>query len=253
MATTTTATLGKKNATAMSISNNDWQEAIVEHIVEETPNVKTYSFMLPKPAHHVAGQHYELQLTAGNGYQAARPYSASSTADHMPLLNLTIQHVPDGEVTTYLNEALEVGDAVEIRGPFGKFFTWTEENTQPILLIGGGSGVVPMHSILASHKVANATSEMQLIYSARTFKDIIFKEDFLKASNVTITLTQDDSGEWTGKTGRVSTALFAKTLEAFSSTPLCYVCGMNPFVSAVTDMLQELGIPVENIKTERFG
>jgi len=253
MATTTTVTLGKKNATVTSISNNDWQEAVVEQIVEETPNVKTYSFMLPKPAHHIAGQHYELQLSAANGYQAARPYSASSTADNMPLLNLTIQHVPDGEVTTYLNEALEVGDSVEIRGPFGKFFTWTEQNTQPILLIGGGSGVVPMHSILASHKVANATSEMHLIYSARTFKDIIFKDDFLKSPNVTITLTQDDSDNWTGATGRVNGELFAKTLDTFSEKPLCYVCGMNGFVSAVTDILQELGIPVENIKTERFG
>jgi len=236
-----------------STSNNEWQEAIVQRIVKETPNVKTYSFMLPTPAHHVAGQHYELQLTAGNGYQAARPYSASSTADDMPLLNLTIQHVPDGEVTTYLANNLEVGDAVEIRGPFGKFFTWTEENTQPILLIAGGSGVVPMHSILASHKAANATSEMQLVYSAHTYEDIIFKEDFLHSPNVTITLTQDDTSWWTGATGRINSELFAKTMERFSDTPTCYVCGMNPFVSAVTDMLQELGIPVENIKTERFG
>jgi len=236
-----------------SISNNDWQAAVVEKILKETPNVKTYSFMLPEPAHHVAGQHYELQLTAGNGYQAARPYSASSTADDMPLLNLTIQHVPDGEVTTYLANNLEVGDSVEIRGPFGKFFTWTEENTQPILLIAGGSGVVPMHSILASHKAADATSEMQLIYSARTFKDIIFKDDFLNSSNVTITLTQDDSGEWAGATGRINADLFAQTIKKFSTTPLCYVCGMNGFVSATTDILQELGIPVDNIKTERFG
>jgi len=246
-------TLGKKSGTVTNISNNDWQEAVVKQIIDETPNVKTYSFMLPKPAHHIAGQHYELQLTAGNGYQAARPYSASSTADAMPLLNLTIQQIPNGEVTTYLADNLEVGDSVEIRGPFGKFFTWTEENTQPILLIAGGSGVVPMHSILASHKAANAKSEMQLFYSARTFKDIIFKDDFLNMPNVTITLTQNDSDDWTGVTGRINSALFTKTLKKFSKTPLCYVCGMNGFVSATTDILQELGIPVENIKTERFG
>lgn len=237
----------------ISISNNEWQVAIVEKIIEETPNVKTYSFMLPKPAHHIAGQHYELRLSAGNGYQAARPYSASSNAQDMPLLNLTIQHVPEGEVTTYLNDSLKVKDALEIRGPFGKFFTWTEENTQPILLIGGGSGIVPLHSIFASYQVANTKSEMQLVYSARTFKDIIFKDDFLNSPNVKITLTQNDSDGWAGATGRVNTALFAKTLESFSCTPLCYVCGMNPFVSAVTDMLQELGVPIDKIKTERFG
>ena len=246
-------TLGKKSVTVTNTSNNEWQEAVVERIIKETPNVKTYSFKLPVPAHHIAGQHYELQLTAQNGYQAARPYSASSTADDMPLLNLTVQHVPDGEVSSYLYDKLEVGDAVEIRGPFGKFFTWTEETTQPILLIAGGSGVVPMHSILASHKASNATSEMQLIYSARTFEDIIFKDDFLRAPNVTTTLTQNKSTDWTGATGRINATLFKNSLDTFSETPLCYVCGMNSFVSAATDILQELGIPVENIKTERFG
>ena len=253
MAITTTATHGKKNGTVTSISNNTWQEAVIQNIVEETPNVKTYSLKLPEAVHHVAGQHYELQLTSEDGYQAARPYSAASTATNMPLLELTIQHVPDGEVSSYVYDSLQVGDSVEVRGPFGKFFTWDETNTRPILLIAGGSGVVPMRSILASHKAAGAETTMHLIYSTHSFDDIIYKPDFLETNQVTITLTKNTSSVWTGPTGRINKELFIKTLETFAQTPLCYVCGMNTFVSAATDILQELGVPVGDIKTERFG
>ena len=253
MAITTTATLGKKSAIAMNGSNNTWVAATVQKIVDETPNVKTYSFMLPYAAKHVAGQHYELQLTAENGYQAARPYSTSSTTQDMPLLELTIQKVPDGEVSSYVYDSLEVGDEVEIRGPFGKFFIWDESVTQPVLLIAGGSGVVPMCSILASHHAAKLKSKMHLIYSARTFDDIIFKDKLLDQPDATITLTKEAPSDWTGETGRVNAELFRKALEHYSETPLCYICGMSSFVSTATEILKSLGIPVENIKTERFG
>jgi ferredoxin-NADP reductase len=236
-----------------SISNNQWQNATVEKIVEETPNVKTYSFMLPAAAHHIAGQYYELQLTAENGYKAARPYSTSSTAQDMPLLELTIQLVPDGEVSPYVYSSLEVGDEVEVRGPFGKFFIWDDSITQPVLLIAGGSGVVPMCSMLASHKAAEAKTDMRLIYSARTFEDIIYKHKLLGQPEVTITLTKEAPNDWQGPTGRINAELLKKVLKDFSETPLCYVCGMSSFVSAATELLQELNVPVENIKTERFG
>jgi ferredoxin-NADP reductase len=235
------------------ISNNEWAPAIVEKIIQESPNVKTYSFKLPSAAHHVAGQHYELQLTAENGYQAARPYSAASTAENMPLLELTIQHVPDGEVSSYIYNSLEVGDDVEIRGPFGKFFVWDASITQPILLIAGGSGVVPMRSMLASHKTSQSQSKMKLIYSARTYEDIIYKEELIDQPNTTITLTKKVPENWSGDKGRISTELFKKVLDDFVETPLCYICGMSSFVSAASNILQNLNIPIENIKTERFG
>jgi len=253
MATTITVTPGKKNVTVTNISNNEWVEAKVESIVQETPDVKTYSFALPQPAHHKAGQHFELRLTAPNGYQAARPYSASSSSKNMPQLELTIQHVPDGEVSSYLFNTLEIGDSVEVRGPFGKFFTWDESIAQPILLIAGGSGVVPMHSIFTTHQLSNASSEMQLIYSARMFENIIFKDDFLNKDAITITLTQDAPSDWHGATGRINQQLFDQVLERFTDTPLCYVCGMSSFVSVATDLLQKNGVPIENIKTERFA
>lgn len=236
-----------------NISNNDWIAAKVERIIEETPNVKTYSFKLPVPAHHIAGQHYELQLGAENGYKAARPYSAASAAQGMPLVELTVQKVPDGEVSEYLYDALKIGDEVEIRGPFGKFFTWDDSITQPTLLIAGGSGVVPMHSILASHAALQSDSKIHLVYSARTSNDIIYKELFKNNPQVTITLTKEMPALWNGAQGRINTELFKKVLEQFDDFPLCYVCGMSSFVSTATDILQELNIPIENIKTERFG
>ncbi len=246
-------TLGKKSAIVTSISNNQWLPAEVMRIVEETPNVKTYSFKLPHAANHVAGQHYELQLTAANGYQAARPYSAASTARNMPLLDLTIQHVPDGEVSSYIYDSLKVGDKVEIRGPFGKFFVWEPEVAEPILLIAGGSGVVPMHSMLQSHTSSQSPIKMHLLYSARTYENIIYKNELLNSPNTTITLTQNDTEDWQGHTGRIDTALLKATLNSFETSPLCFICGMSSFVGSVSDALQSLGIPTDKIKTERFG
>ena len=236
-----------------NISNNQWLSATVVRIVEETQNVKTYSFKLPYATNHIAGQHYELRLTAENGYQAARPYSAASTAQNMPLLELTIQHVPDGEVSSYVNETLNVGDTVEIRGPFGKFFVWDSSITEPVLLIAGGSGVVPMRSVLESHTVSQTTSKMHLVYSARTYENIIYKDKLLDSSDTTITLTQDSPEDWKGATGRIDISLLKQVLDAYETPPLCYVCGMSSFVGAVSDVLQALDIPIDKIKTERFG
>lgn len=234
-------------------SNNQWHAAKVVKIVEETPNVKTFSFELPYPANHVAGQHYELQLTAENGYQAARPYSAASTAKNMPLLELTIQRVPDGEVSPYVYDSLEIGDEVEIRGPFGKFFVWDDSITEPVLLVGGGSGVVPLRSMLESHQASGSETQMHLVYSARTYDDIIYKDAMLTSKETTITLTQNTSKDWKGATGRIDAALLKKALDTYESTPVCFVCGMSSFVGAISDALQSIGVPMENIKTERFG
>jgi len=253
MATITTAILGKKNVTAMSISNNDWVDATVEKIVIETPSVKTFTFKLPHAMHNIAGQHYELRLTATNGYQAARPYSSASAMANSDLLELTIQHVPGGEVTSYLHSQLKVGDPIQARGPFGKFFVWEPTMEESIFLIAGGAGVVPMHSIITSHRDSGSTAEMKLLYSARTFDDIIYKDDFLTAPTVEITLTKNQPADWHGRQGRINQAAIKEILDGFSQTPSIYICGMSPFVNAVTDGLLALGISPATIKTERFN
>jgi ferredoxin-NADP reductase len=244
---------GKKSGIVTSISNNQWLAAKVVNVTQESLNAKTYSFELPQGAHHIAGQHYELRLTAENGYQAARPYSAASTAHHMPLLELTIERVTNGEVSTYVYDSLQVGDMVEIRGPFGKFFIWTSTITDPVLLIGGGSGIVPLHAMFTSHAASNSTAKMHLLYSARSYENILYKDELLDSAKATITLTQDHPPDWQGEVGRIDKQLIKETLDSYVTLPLCYICGMSSFVGSISDILQEFQVPTDNIKTERFG
>ncbi|MDB5162550.1 MAG: oxidoreductase FAD-binding region, partial [Candidatus Saccharibacteria bacterium] len=183
----------------------------------------------------------------------ARPYSAASTAHNMPLLELTIQHVPDGEVSSYVNNALEIGDTVEIRGPFGKFFVWDPTIVEPMLLIAGGSGIVPMRSMLESHTASQSSAKMHLVYSARTYENIIYKDELVDSPDTTITLTQNDTEDWQGATGRINALLLQKVLDSYETPPLCYICGMSSFVGAASDILQSLGVLTDKIKTERFG
>lgn len=234
-------------------SNNDWFEATVRSITVESPAVKTFTFDTPHPITNNAGQHYELRLTAENGYQAARLYSATKAGSGDRSLTLTIMDVPDGEVSPYVTEQLTIGDTVEIRGPFGKFFIWTAEEVKPALLIGGGSGVVPIHAIFTAHADSSSTAEMKVLYSSHTYADMLFKDVFLDSPDVTITLTRDHPKNWQGLTGRISPDMIKGILSSFENDPTCYVCGMSLFVDAVTEALQAAGIPASSIKTERFG
>lgn len=233
-------------------NNNDWFVATVKEIIEETSNVKSFRFEAPHPLTHQAGQHYELRLTAENGYQAARLYSAATPGTGTKVLELTIMDVPDGEVSLFVTTELQEGDEVEIRGPFGKFFVWTAEETRPVLLIGGGGGVVPMHAILSSHQQSGSTSPMKLLYSTRHFDDIIYRDEFIASADVTITLTKEAPAHWMGLTGRINEQMIKTIIEGLDS-PLCYICGMSPFVDAASDALVALNIPAADIKTERFG
>lgn len=253
MATTITATHGLSSGTAMTISSNQWLEAKVIDIVTESPEVKTYVLQQDQVLSHEAGQHYELRLTGEDGYQAARLYSAAPTDDEKGILRLSIQLVATGEVTPYVHDVLAVGDSVEIRGPFGRFFVWHPSDPEPILLIGGGSGVIPLAAVLQAHANAESEAPIRLLYSSRTYDDILYKEFLIDNPNVTITLTKDDPEDWQGSTGRISLELLREQLAQFDTPPICYVCGMSPFVSAINDGLQELGISLSSIRTERFG
>lgn len=233
--------------------SNDWFTATVESIIEESPAVKSFVFRTPRAINNLAGQHFELRLTAENGYQAARLYSATEPGNGDFTLKLTIMEVVNGEVSPYLHHTLEVGDEVEIRGPFGRFFTWSPEDTRPVLLIGGGSGIVPMHAILTAHEKTDAASKMKLLYSSHTYEDILYKEDFVDNPDVTITLSRQQPEGWEGKSGRITTDLIKEMVEKFSQSPVCYVCGMSAFVDAISEGLEIAGIPSTLIKTERFG
>jgi ferredoxin-NADP reductase len=222
-------------------------------VTEESPTVKTFVFKTPHPITNIAGQHYELRLTAENGYQAARLYSATKAGTGKKELSLTIMNVKDGEVSPYVSGGLKVGDEVEIRGPFGKFFIWTDEEYRPVLLVGGGSGVVPLHAIFTAHRDSRSKAEVKMLYSSHTFEDVLYKDDFLSSPDVAVTLTRNVPEDWEGLTGRVTKGMLEVIVDSFEAQPICYVCGMSLFVDAITEALQAAGIPSTSIKTERFG
>ena len=225
---------------------------MVQEIVTESPSVKSFFLQTPYPLTHDAGQHYELRLTAENGYQAARLYSAATAGDGGTILQLTIMEVPDGEVSPYVVSNLKVGDEVEVRGPFGSFFVWSPRVDRPVLLIGGGSGVIPMHAILTANRASGSSAPMKLLYSARRYEDILFKDDFTNKDDVTITLTQETATTWQGHNSRINETIVRDVLKDLQA-PLCYICGMSPFVDAASSILLGLGIPSQDIFTERFG
>lgn len=241
----------------LATESSEWFPATITQIVQETPTVKTFRFALPHPVQHLAGQHYEIRLTAPDGYQAARLYSAASVASGDNHLDLTIALLPDGEVSPYMHQIATVGTQVEIRGPLGKFFIWDPTDERPVLLVAGGSGVVPMRCILQAHAQAHSSAPIHLLYSVRTYQSIIYKHELLReqalASNTTIAVTDEFPTGWHDKTGRINQTMLQEVLAMLPSNPVCYLCGSTPFVEAIANMLVVLGIPTDNIKAERFG
>jgi ferredoxin-NADP reductase len=221
----------------------------------ETLTVQTLVLRLPHPVQHLPGQRYELRLTSADGYQAARPYSAAIPGDgSSDLLEITVAVVAEGEVSPYLFEFLHVGDQLEVRGPLGKFFVWQPSDPAPLLLIGGGSGVIPLRCIWRAHRDSQSRAPLQLLYAARDFDDIIYRDELLAdPEQVTITLSGKQPTDWAGAGGRISEELFARTLAKLPEQPQCYVCGMNAFVEVSVSLLLRLGLPASHIKTERYG
>jgi ferredoxin-NADP reductase len=249
------ATLGENNATTPTGSASTWRVAEVVDLRPETLTVQTLVLRLPHPVKHLPGQRYELRLTAADGYQAARPYSAASPGDgSTDLLEITVAVVAEGEVSPYLLERVHVSDQLEVRGPLGKFFMWRPSDPTPLLLIGGGSGVAPLRCIWQAHTASQSTAPLQLLYAARDYDDIIYRDELLAdPEHVTIALSRKQPLGWPGASGRISQQLFATALARLVDTPQCYVCGMNAFVEVSVGLLQRLGMPSSRIKTERYG
>jgi ferredoxin-NADP reductase len=223
--------------------------------VVETHRTTSLIFDLPDWPGHLAGQHVDVRLTAEDGYQAERSYSIAS-APGEEHVRITVDRLPDGEVSPFLTEELALGETIEIRGPIGGFFVWEHALGGPILLLGGGSGVVPMRSMLRHW--ANLRHEptfARLLYSVRTLDDIIYQGEFAELGalanvDVKIALTQEWPDDWRGLRGRID-----KTILESSAWPsgLTYICGPTPFVEAMSSTLVELGHDAASIKTERFG
>jgi ferredoxin-NADP reductase len=231
-----------------------WRVATAGPVTEETASVRTIELRVPGWPGHRAGQHLDLRLTAEDGYQAERSYSIAS-APGEPVA-ITVERLDDGEVSPYLTEELRPGDQLEVRGPIGGYFVWDAGKRDPLLLVGGGSGVVPLRSILRYRERAGAAVPARLLYSARSLADVIYRDElgrYRDGVQVVCTLTRSHPPGWTGHTGRVDAALLGEVAWPVSQHPLTFVCGPTSFVEAVAGTLAGLGYPPQRIKTERFG
>jgi ferredoxin-NADP reductase len=223
-----------------------WQVATVSAIKQETPHVKSFRFSLPMWMPHLPGQHYDVRLTAPDGYQAERSYSIASSPLDTGEIELTIDRLEDGEVSPYFHDVVQVGDQVELRGPFTSYFVWRGES--PLLLVGGGSGVVPLMAILRHRRRAMPEVPVRLVYSVRHADDVIYADEL--GDDALLTFTRDAPEGWTGHTGRIDAALIE---EADHGNGTAFVCGSNPFVEAATQLILGAGFDAGRIKTERFG
>ncbi len=246
-----------------------WQSAAVERVTVETYRAKTYTLRLSDPGPFLAGQHYDVRLTAPDGYQAQRSYSiASSPAESSQGIDLTVELIPDGEVSPYFHEVVEPGDVLEVRGPIGGPFTWTPDMGGPLLLVAGGSGIVPLRSILAHRNDVAPAEAALLLYSARSERDVIYGNWFdelpgaPESTAVRYTFTRSQPTGWSGYARRVDSEMLSECVRDLAQlsgddesahAPLCYVCGPTGFVESVADALLTIGIPETTIHTERFG
>ena len=237
-----------------------WQIAQVTSIVQETPRVKTLTLHLPQWIPHLPGQHYDLRLTAEDGYQAERSYSVASPPEQTGEIALTIEVIEDGEVSAYLFDGIAVGDPLEVRGPIGGYFVWKDTMAgTPLLLVGGGSGIVPLMAMLRHRTNISGTNPTTLLFSVRTPEDAIYQHELeLLAKNDThfkllFTFTRQAPPDWTGYTRRADRAMLTDVVGRFETPPNCYVCGPTSLVENVANTLADMGLSPANIRTERFG
>jgi len=234
-----------------------WLSATVAGIVSETPRVRTLELDVPGWPGHRAGQHLDVRLTAEDGYQAQRSYSIASAPDDG--VALTVERLDDGEVSPYLVDEAREGDQVEVRGPIGGYFVWDGEEPDPVLLVAGGSGVVPLMAMARHRARAGSPAPMRLLFSSRTLEDVIYREELDELGSrgdgfeVVHTLTREQPAGWTGYARRIDPELLDEVAWPVEDEPKVFVCGSTRFVDAAADGLVGLGYDPHWIRTERFG
>jgi ferredoxin-NADP reductase len=227
----------------------------VVDLVDETAAVKTIMLDLPDWAGHRAGQHVDVRLTAEDGYQVQRSYSIASAPED-PQVAITVEKLDDGEVSPYLVDELRAGDELELRGPIGGYFVWEELLGGPLVLVGGGSGVVPLRAMLRHHAATGSEVPARLLYSARTLEQVIYRDElegFTGSVEVQFALTRAWPEEWKGHRGRIDRAFLEQIAWPPAELPLVYICGPTGFVEFAAATLVDLGHDPSRIRTERFG
>ncbi len=237
-----------------------WQIGQVQTIVQETLRVKTITLQLPQWIPHLPGQHYDIRLTAEDGYQAQRSYSIASPPEQTGQIDLTVELIEDGEVSAYLHDTVVPGDSLEVRGPIGGYFVWRDDRKNtPLLLVAGGSGIVPLMAILRHRAKIEATNSTALLFSVRTSEDVIYQKELMQLANgdssfkLILTYTRQPPSNWKGHQRRIDQAMLREVIAPFKNQPNCFVCGPTSLVENVANTLVDIGLPPDLIRTERFG
>ena len=242
-----TAVLGRLN----------WQVARAVALRDETATARTITFEVATWPGHIAGQRVDLRVTAADGYSAVRQYSIGSAPQVDGRIELSVERFPDGEVSPYLTQDLAIGDVLELRGPIGGWFVWREHQAEPIQLVAGGSGIVPLMAMIRSRLATRSAAPFRLLYSVRS-PDTVWYRDELQALSaagigVTFVYTRTSPPNWPHPPGRIDTALVAEAAWPSTLSPTCYICGPTSFVEHAAELLTALGHRSERIRTERFG
>jgi ferredoxin-NADP reductase len=234
-----------------------WRVATVSGLTWETPHAKTIVLDVPGWPGHVAGQHVDVRLTAEDGYQTERSFSIAS-APEQPMVELTVERIDGGEVSPYLTEELRVGDELELRGPFTSYFVWRTHDGGPLLLIAGGSGLVPLMAMLRHRADRSSTVEARLLLSARSLEDVLYRDELEALAGedgvaVHYTFTREPPTGWGGFARRIDAEMLTTVGPSPRHRPRVFVCGPTAFVERAADLLVQLGHERDAVRTERFG
>ncbi|HEY8796330.1 MAG TPA: ferredoxin reductase [Candidatus Dormibacteraeota bacterium] len=245
-------------ARATVLGRLTWQLGEVAEVIQDTPTVSSLVLQVPGWPGHLAGQHVDVRLTAEDGYQAQRSYSIASPPEDSRVI-LTVERLEDGEVSPYLVGEVRAGDKVELRGPIGGYFVWKAGDDRPLLLVAGGSGIVPLMAMIRHHAAAGSTASVRLLYSSRSLDDVIYRDELANLSaggvrlQVSHTLTRSQPPGWEGYSRRIDGEMMAEVAWPRKDSPAVFICGPTAFVETAAGLLLESGYDASWIKTERFG
>ena len=239
-----------------------WRLATISGVRDETPTVRSFTLSIPDWAGHRAGQHVDLRLTAADGYSVERSYSIASEPERTGEIVLTVERIEDGEASPFLHDVVVPGDRIEVRGPIGGYFVWEAAGamaTEPLFLVAGGSGVVPLMAMLRHRTTAGAHNPARLLFSSRHLEEVIYREelDRLAAAGdgleVVHTLTRSQPAGWMGFARRIDDRMIGEVLAPLGSRAQCFICGPTALVEVAANALVRLGLPGDRVRTERFG
>ena len=235
-----------------------WRIGTVVALHDETTSARTLTLEVPDWPSHVAGQHVDVRLTAPDGYSAARSYSIASAPNSEKRIEITVERLPNGEVSPYLTQELVVRDQLELSGPIGGWFVWRPEQTEPIQLIAGGSGIVPLMAMIRSNMSSGSSSPFRLLYSVREPAAVFYREELRKLTDsgiirITYAYTRAVPQDWPLPPGRINADFIANATWPSTLSPTCYICGPTSFVESAAEFLSMNGHNAQKLRTERFG